>query len=48
MISERSAGYDASLLMAVLDSCACADNGFGAGYLTGRINRIRTENEGKS
>ena len=44
MISERSAGYDASLLMAMLDSCACADNGFGAG----RINRIRTEGESKS
>ncbi len=51
-----SVGYGASFggvsaLLAMLNSCASGvsvvniDNGFGAGYLAGMINRIRTENE---
>ena len=54
-----SVGYGASFggvsaLLAMLNSCASGvsvvniDNGFGAGYLAGRINRIRTEGENKS
>lgn len=51
-----SVGYGASFggvsaLLAMLNSCASGvsvvniDNGFGAGYLAGMINRIRTEGE---
>ena len=51
-----SVGYGASFggvsaLLAMLHSCASGvsvvniDNGFGAGYLAGMINRIRTESE---
>ena len=54
-----SVGYGASFggisaLLAMLNSCASGvsvvniDNGFGAGYLAARINRIRTEGEDKS
>ena len=53
-----SVGYGASFggvsaLLAMLNSCASGvsvvniDNGFGAGFLAGRINRIRTECERK-
>ena len=54
-----SVGYGASFggvsaLLAMLNSCASGvsvvniDNGFGAGYLAGMINKIRTESENKS
>ena len=54
-----SVGYGASFggvaaLLAMLNSCASGvsvvniDNGFGAGYLAGMINRIRVEGENKS
>ncbi|MBQ7156141.1 MAG: nickel pincer cofactor biosynthesis protein LarB [Synergistaceae bacterium] len=54
-----SVGYGASFggvsaLLAMLNSCASGvsvvniDNGFGAGYLAGMINRIRTEGESKT
>ena len=53
-----SVGYGASFggvaaLLAMLNSCASGvsvvniDNGFGAGYLAGMINRIRMESESK-
>ena len=53
-----SVGYGASFggisaLLAMLNSCASGvsvvniDNGFGAGYLAGMINKIRTEGEHK-
>ena len=53
-----SVGYGASFggvaaLLAMLNSCASGvsvvniDNGFGAGYLAGMINKIRTEGEKK-
>ncbi len=54
-----SIGYGASFggvsaLLAMLNSCASGvsvvniDNGFGAGFLAAKINRIRTESENKS
>ena len=48
------ARYGTSSLLVMLNFCVNSvsavniDNGFGAGYLAGRINRIRTEGENKS